>query len=241
MSGLVGPELRVETIDGDFSVPPGDIFTFGRSRSCTFCVDDSDLNISRWAGRIWFEGDGWVLENTSEQRSLVVLDRDRRTRRDLLGGQRHLLDGAQFEIALAGSRRSHFRFTVHNEGGTRAVNESGSDGVVVNGESATLGPPQLSERQRLDVAALAWEWHDPPAWREPRPLTYERAARKLGCTAKSLERRVSELKAALLRRGYQQLSDLPMLCSFLVTACRAVGPEDFARAGAMGDAEAPRP
>lgn len=228
MSSTAGV-LRIETIDGDVRLGPGEEFTFGRSLWCTFCVDEQDRNISRRAGLIAYEEGSWVLSNTSDTRPFSVFDTDRMTRRELLAGQRHPLDARCFRISLPGSRRAHFEFTIVNE----ALEDDQSD--LGAGEGArspkvgtpTLGAPELSRRQRLDVAALSWEWHDPPGRRGPRPLTYDQAARRLRCTPKSLERRVSELRSSLVRRGYQQLDDLAMMCSFLVTGCRAVGPEDF--------------
>ncbi|MGQ0745001.1 MAG: hypothetical protein ACT4OS_11850 [Acidimicrobiales bacterium] len=226
---MVETSLLVETIDGDFQIAPGDEFTFGRSQACTFCVDDSDPNLSRRAGIITFRHPDWVLTNLSTTRSMVVFDDERRVRRELLSGQRHLLDSGRFTITLAGTRRSTFVFWIVVPPGPGQSNEvSGDDADGYSDSSPTLGPPNLSARQRLDVAALAWEWHRPVGRREPRPLTYEQAATKIGCTAKALERRVADLRASLVKRRYHQLDDLPMLCAFLVTATRVIGDADFA-------------
>ncbi|MGH9188467.1 MAG: hypothetical protein ACRD0Q_00310 [Acidimicrobiales bacterium] len=59
--------LWVETVDGRFNLEAEQTaFTFGRDPRCSFCLDESDLNIPRWAGSIgWREG-RWILTNTSD-------------------------------------------------------------------------------------------------------------------------------------------------------------------------------
>ena len=225
--------LLVTTIDGDFHLEQGEEFTFGRSRACTFCVDDTDRNLSRQAGSISYVGGTWVLVNTSDARPLVIYDTGRMISRELASLQRHELDAGRFVVSLNGTGHARFEFDVvvrsHDEVSEPMRTNTPRDGAP------TLGPPPLVPRQRMDVAALAWEWHQPPGRRAPRPLTYEQASQMLGCTAKSLERRMSDLRASLARRGYPRLDDLAMLCSFLVVATRAVKAEDFDSLGEYQD------
>lgn len=183
--------LRVETIDGNFEVSPEETFTFGRSSSCSFCVDPADINISRTAGVIAFDGLRWVLTNASTSRSLFLLDEDFGIRHHLLPGRGHLVYERNLRVCLEGTGRSYFEFNIVPPLISPQFLEPAPSGPI------TLVPPPLTDRQRLDLAALLWDYHAPDGRREPKPRPYSQAAAHLGCTAKALERRISELRGKL--------------------------------------------
>lgn len=212
--------LLVETVDGPYEVTPEEEFSFGRSAECTFCVDESDRNISRKAGTISLVGAQWVLVNTSANRPLHLTDESSGNGYALLPRHAHLLCEDRLRVSIYGSNRSLFSFTV-------VTPSRDSDGAPEPaGTSSTLGPPALTTRQREDLAALFWEYHAPAERRSPRPLTYAEAAARIGDTGKAVEHRIAHLRRKLLGNGYPAM-ELHELALFLM-ATKALQAADFA-------------
>ena len=214
----------VETVDGDIELSAATEFTFGRGSACTFQVDDSDRNISAVAGSIAFNGTSWVLTNRSSSRSLELIDEDARYPFDLLPGRDHRIQERRLRVRLMGRDKSHFEFTV-----VMNADEPSARGTIASsGSGSTLGPPELSDSLRLDLAALLWEYYDVPATRKPRPLSYAVASQMRGCGGKALEHRISALRIELLKQGYQAIEDNYQLAQFMITI-GAIGTPDFER------------
>lgn len=212
--------LLVETVDGPYEVTPDQEFSFGRSQECTFCVDESDRNISRKAGTISLVGTQWVLVNTSANRPLHLTDESSGNGYALLPRHAHLLCEDRLRVSLYGTNRSLFSFTVVTPGYDSPIESEPA------GTFSTLGPPELTARQREDLAALFWEYHAPAERRSPRPLTYAEAAARLGDTGKAVEHRIAHLRRKLLADGYPAM-EIHELALFLM-ATKALQPADFA-------------
>src|ERR687896_249627 len=71
---------------------PGESFTFGRSTTCTLCLDRDDTAISRLAGAVEQIGEVWFVTNRSNSRQLAVVDHYG-LRRVLGPGQRDAIEG----------------------------------------------------------------------------------------------------------------------------------------------------
>lgn len=214
--------LVVETIEGRFELGPLDEFSFGRSESCTYCLDGTDRNISRRAGVISFSDPRWLLANTSSNRALHLTDRRSGTARQLLPGSVHMVCEERLTVSVFGTNMASFAFDVLSDpvSDWTAAPES-----AVGGAESTLGPPVLTSRQREDLSALLWEYRGPNGPTTPKPLTYAEAAVLLGDTAKALEHRVTHLRKRLLEAGYPRM-DLRELAIFLL-ATRSLTSVDF--------------
>jgi hypothetical protein len=213
--------LVVETIEGRFELGPLDVFTFGRSATCTFCLDDTDRNISRRAGVISFSDPRWMLTNTSSKRPLRLTDRRSGTARQLMPGGVHVICEERLTVTVVGTKNASFAFDILGPSAGIGPAQAASS---VGGAPSTLGPPALTPRQRQDLSALFWEYRGPDGPAAPRPLTYAEAAVLLGDTAKALEHRVTHLRKRLLEAGYPRM-DLQELAVFLLATGSLMGPD----------------
>ncbi len=217
-------KLEVETVDGLFQPSRnGPPFTFGRDPACSFCVDEADLNIPRWAGSVSWQSGHWLLTNTSDDRALELTDEELGIQRLLPARRSHLLEEPRLRVVLRGRGRSGFDLTIvvsedadDPDGGDPSLPFRAREGPDPERSSVapTLEPPMLTPRNRTDLAALFWEYHRRPGHRAPRARSYREAAAHLGDTAKALEHRIFDLRRRLDGQNYpwaESLDDLALL------------------------------
>jgi hypothetical protein len=137
------------------------------------------------------------LENTSEKRTLTVVDEGLRS---LLSPGRRLPLDASIQVLVEGSDGSHC---------VRVEARAASDGAPSPpalpppvGASTAVGEEVLvNGADRLAMVALfAGYLLDPPAY-DPHPRSYEAAARRLGWTRTKLLRRIEYLRSRLKKAG----------------------------------------
>jgi hypothetical protein len=186
---------------GEAEIPlePGSPVSFGRSPECTICLDESDLAISRLAGRIEYDGGEWWLVNASASRALAVVD-EFGLRSVLPPGRRTVLDGPA-RVLIDGVERTH-QLSV-----ALPPRADGAAADVVGGAPTSIGESVLindADRAAL-VALFAGYLEDGPRY-DPNPKSYAAAAARLGWPRTTLVKRIEYLRARLSAAGVPNLT-----------------------------------
>lgn len=188
--------------DQAFTVAAGDEFTFGRSAACTVCLDESDLAISRLAGRLEVDRDTWWVVNASASRPLSIVD-EYGLRSVLPPGRRRALDGPT-RVLVDGVARTH-EFAVTPP--ARAGSSAPGDPQVPTGLPTTVGEEVVvnaADRAAL-VALFAGYLEQGPRY-DPNPKSYAAAAARLGWPRTTLVKRIEYLRARLSASGVPNLT-----------------------------------
>lgn len=180
-------------------VEPGDVVTFGRDSSCTFCLDPSDLGISRLAGSVEHDAGTWWLLNRSTVRPLDVIDEI---------GMRTVLPPGR-RVALAGTITVVVEGTALRHALTVEPPTTQAFGTPLPGSSdarPTATPDVvISPADRLALVALFSGYLEPFPRHDPHPRSYADAAHRLGLPRTTLVKRVEYLRTRLSNAGVPNL------------------------------------
>jgi hypothetical protein len=184
-----------------FEVTPDSRFTFGRSDTCTACLDPEDVGISRQAGSVELEAGTWWLVNRSTARPLAVVD-DELGFRSLLAPGRRMAVEAPVTVVVDGSRGQHALKLKVPTGNGVAVPAEPRDG-----RSTAIGTEVvISEADRLALVALFAGYLEDYPRHDPHPRTYEAAAKRLGWPRTTLVKRVEYLRTRLQSAGVPNMT-----------------------------------
>jgi len=187
-------------------------FSFGRARSCTVCLDASDLGISRISGSVETDGGTWWVINRSTTRPLSVID-GLGFRSVLPPGRRYAVEG-RVRVVVDGSYGSH---ELDISGPVRAAPAVGS----VHGEPTAVGENVLinyDDRTAL-TALLAGYLEDGPRY-DPHPKSYQAAGARLGLPPSTVRKRIEYLRSRLDKAGVPNMTGwnaLPSLAEYVLT------------------------
>jgi hypothetical protein len=183
----------------EYSLAAGESVTFGRSPDCHICLDETDLAISRLAGRVAEEDGRWWLVNASASRALGVVD-EFGLRSVLAPGRRTLLDG-RCRILVDGVHRTHqIAVTAPSPPGAEQPAAAAGEPTVV-GENVLVND---ADRAAL-VALFAGYLEEGPRY-DPNPKSYAAAAARLGWPRTTLVKRIEYLRARLSAAGVPNLT-----------------------------------
>lgn len=192
-----GEHLIVETGDAEHRVARGEEFTFGRSPSCTVCVDADDTAISRVAGAVEWAGTVWFVSNRSRSRQIAVVDRFG-LRRVLGPGERSPIEG-RVRVLVEGVRRNH-ELVFHGP------QPAAVDVSVATGRPTSAGESVvISDADRLALVALFAGYLAEGDRYDPAPRSYQAAAHRLGWPRTTLVKRIEYLRTRLSNAGVPNL------------------------------------
>lgn len=183
-------------------VRPGDEFSFGRSPDCTICLDDTDLAISRMAGRVEHDSGLWWVVNASSSRSLGIVD-EYGLRSVLPPGRRRAAEG-RTRVLADGVERT---YEITLEPPEPALEDAGQSPVAGVGTPTTIGEEVVvnpADRAAL-IALFAGYLEEGPRY-DPNPKSYAAAAARLGWPRTTLVKRIEYLRARLSAAGVPNLS-----------------------------------
>jgi hypothetical protein len=174
---------------------PGESFTFGRSTTCTLCLDRDDTTISRLAGAVERIGEVWFVTNRSNSRQLAVVDHYG-LRRVLGPGQRDAIEG-RIRVIVEGAATHEIVFEAPQpaEGEpSPPMEETGQ--ATLSGQSVLLND---ADRRAL-VALFAGYLKEGDQY-DPNPKSYAAAAARLGWPRTTLVKRVEYIRTRLTNAG----------------------------------------
>lgn len=195
-------KASVSCADQRYEVTNGQVFTFGRSSTCTISLDPSDRGISRIAGSLEHDSGSWWLHNRSTSRALVAVD-DMGIRSVVAPGRRIAVDG-HLTVVVEGSARRHALEVIIGSG-----EESWSlpPGELPTGEppTAAWGEVLINSLDRLALVALFSGYLEPFPRYDPHPKSYADAAALLGWPRTTLVKRIEHLRTRLTAAGIPNL------------------------------------
>lgn len=200
-TGAAVPALDVTTDNETITLTEADVFTFGRSPSCTVSFDATDRSISRVAGRIEFDGSSWVLTNASTSRPLYTVD-DIGLRRTLAVGSSEIIKAGVTRIVVVGSQTHELVVCLGADGSvTPSIDAEARAG---NGADRTF-LPSLTANERIAITAVAEGYLLPHPRHDPRPRTYNEAGDRIGVAGIVIRKRVENVRKKLLDAGVFQV------------------------------------
>jgi hypothetical protein len=184
------------------SVAPGQPFSFGRSPDCTVCLDETDLAISRLAGRFEYDGGLWWVVNASSSRSLGIVD-EYGLRSVLPPGRRRVAEPDTRVLVDGGERTHEFTLDLPGQAMDPAPQPAGSPpGLPTSiGEQVVVNPAD-----RAALIALFAGYLEQGERYDPNPKSYAAAAARLGWPRTTLVKRIEYLRARLTDAGVPNLT-----------------------------------
>jgi hypothetical protein len=189
-----GTSLVVVTNGSRHRLRPGESFTFGRSTTCTLCLDKDDTTISRLAGAVERIGEVWFVTNRSSTRQFAVVDHYG-LRRVLGPGQRDAIEG-RIRVIVEGATTHEIIFAAPRptEGESPPPVETGQ--ATLSGQNVLLND---ADRRAL-VALFAGYLKEGDQY-DPNPKSYAAAAARLGWPRTTLVKRVEYIRTRLTNAG----------------------------------------
>ncbi|SHG84235.1 hypothetical protein SAMN05443575_2908 [Jatrophihabitans endophyticus] len=183
-------------------VQPGVEFTFGRAAGCTVCLDETDLAVSRLAGRVERDSGLWWVVNASASRSLGIVD-EYGLRSVLPPGRRRAAEGP-IRVLVDGQERSYELFV---EVSPPADVPGVDDGTPAAGQPTTIGEEVVvNPADRAALIALFAGYLEEGTRYDPNPKSYAAAAARLGWPRTTLVKRIEYLRARLSNAGVPNLT-----------------------------------
>lgn len=177
------------------------LFTFGRDKSCTLCLDPFDVGISRIAGSISCDRGSWSVRNLSMTRPIHVIDDTGLAvplpvQRDAWPESRRTLDCPELTVLVVGGTLRH---AIRISTPTDELPPVSTRPVPV-GETLT-SDAYLTPNEREAVVAMVIGYLLPfPAY-NPEPLTYEEAAQLIGLPRPTVVKRIERFRIRLIKAG----------------------------------------
>lgn len=206
--------------------------TFGRGKTCTLRLAETDKGVSRVAGCVSFEAGEWRVTNLSTTRPLRVLDEETRMSVTLSIVSDNVrptavLHSAVVTIFLDGNS---YRYALALSGVAPETEPRPFAVIASVGEISTIMPFRLTERQREMLVALAWGYLQPYPSYDPRPMTYAAVGALVGATEKRVEKHIADIRGRLVAAGLPGLVDVSDARAHVcerVLELRIIGPRDL--------------
>lgn len=193
-------ELVIEYGPNRYVLTGDDVFTFGRDRGCSLCLDPADSSVSRRAGVIMRQGDIWFLVNRSNTRQLDVAD-ERGIRNVVPPNRLYALAGLM-RILVHGGRPKPYTLHVHAPADHRGGREDLSTGISTQiGQQVTI-----NDNDRLALVALFAGYLENDDRYDPHPRSYDAAATRLTWPRTTLVRRIEHLRTRLDKAGVPNMT-----------------------------------
>lgn len=197
------PDVAVVVHDGKpRQLAPGQVLSFGRSTSCTICLDPEDRGISRLAGSVQHESGAWWLWNRSSKRALSIID-DLGIR-SLVAPNRRIAIGGKLTVVVEGSVRRH-ALEVRADLSVVAVTGEAAGFVGDEWPTAAAGEVLINALDRLALVALFSGYLEAFPRYHPHPRSYADAAAMLGWPRTTLVKRIEHLRTRLTNAGFPNL------------------------------------
>ncbi|MHB1533305.1 MAG: hypothetical protein ACYC1D_01580 [Acidimicrobiales bacterium] len=193
-------ELAVVTLAASrVEIAPGEVFSFGRSESCSACLDPADLGISRLAGSVEYEAGTWWVLNRSTVRPLDVVDEI--GIRTILAPGRRLAVAGPITVVVEGAARRH---ALHIEAGSRGVGAP-IEAPVDARPTSTADNVVINDQDRLALVALFAGYLETFPRYDPHPRSYADAASRVGWPRSTLVKRIEYVRTRLSNAGVPNL------------------------------------
>jgi hypothetical protein len=191
----------------DYTLHPGEVFTFGRLASCTCCLDPLDRGISRIAGALIFEHGTWWVANRSETRALHVVDSvglsvPLPVARSGWPPSRRAVEPAGVRVLVTGGVWTHeLRCVLANPDVQPPVTRSDE------AESTKSVTPRITDARKEVLVALVSGYLKPFPRYDPRPLTYAEIADMVNLPRSTVVKRIETVRTQLKEAGVPGLED----------------------------------
>jgi len=190
---------HVEVGQQSWVVRPEDVFSFGRSRRCTACLEPSDEGISRAAGTLESRAGLWLVTNTGSRAFDVVAPTGIRAL--LATGGHQTLGAGRHQLLLTGlARRFCLYVAIDDAHRPREVTHT-MTGVPTEAGGAV----RFSTDDRRALVALFAGYLEAFPRADHRPASYSRAAARLGWPSSTLRKRVERIRQRLTEAGVPDL------------------------------------
>jgi len=206
--------------DERHEIEPGEVYTFGRSDTCSATLDPDDLGISRVAGSIEHEAGTWWVHNRSSVRPLTAID-DIGIRTVVAPGRRLAVVG-EVTVVVDGALRRH-AITITSETAPPAKIATGDQATVENGgdplQTMSAQAVVINDMDRKALVALFAGYLEPFPRYHPFPRSYAEAAAALGWPRSTLVKRVEYIRTRLTSAGVPNLlgeTALPHLAEWVL-------------------------
>ena len=177
-----------------------EVLTFGRSTSCTVCLDPHDRGISRLAGSIEHDAGTWWACNRSAVRAFTIVD-DLGIRGVVAPGRRIAITGP-VTVVVEGSLRRH-ALEVSTDHNPRPVPPRADNDDPL--PTAAAGEVAISHLDHMALLALFAGYLEVFPHYRPHPRTYAEAASVLGWPRSTLVKRIEYLRTRLTNAGVPNL------------------------------------
>ena len=198
---MAGGDVAVVRVgQEEFTATESTPFVFGRhDQADVVGLDPADMGISSKAGSLQFELGLWWVVNLSGKRFLIVEQVPDTSPQRLGPGERIVLTKSHSVVIVPGAVFTHrleVRLPDHALESLR-ISPTPTSGTI------TLGNVLLSERERTVLGVLFRGYLLPFPHHDPRPLTYQEAADRLGApwTKITVRKQVERLKDRVAKTG----------------------------------------
>ncbi|MEV7230357.1 hypothetical protein AB0M79_25560 [Polymorphospora sp. NPDC051019] len=195
--------MRIEYVGEVRELVGDERVTFGRSRNSGILLDPDDVSISRTAGTVHRQNGVWWLTNSSDTRTLSVVD-DVGFRQVLPPARRVAVETPTM-VLVDGARGQHLLRLL--PAAAERAEETDATARPAAAEVATaIGADVLiKDADRLAMVALfAGYLREPPRY-DPHPQSYGAAAKRLGWPESTLRKRIEYLRTRLDAAGVPNL------------------------------------
>ncbi len=197
-------------------VQPGEVFTFGRAKTCNAVLPDDDRGVSRNAGTFEWRAESWWLSNASAS-SMLYLSGDRGFRADIPPGMALPLQQWHAKVRLDGILNSYTLRMRLPDLDDEEDSDAAAEAVPERMVTATKLRAPLNDADRLVLAARFEEYL---TWRHSgaaAPRSAREAAERIGWQPHTVAKRCENIRNRYVRigvpglRGSRALEELAAL------------------------------
>ena len=181
-------------------VQPGELFTFGRAKTCNAVLPNDDRGVSRNAGTFEWRAESWWLSNASAS-SMLYLSGDRGFRADIPPGMALPLQQWHAKVRLDGTLTSYTLRMRLPDLDDEQDSDAAAEAVPERMVTATKLRAPLNDADRLVLAARFEEYL---TWRHSgaaAPRSAREAAERIGWQPHTVSKRCENIRNRYVRIG----------------------------------------